>query len=192
MSSNLENNQAETSKKSKAELIDEKLMGLEIEDGDKNYGIICRITQTNNDFKVYTTLGYSFNAGLILNLVALVNLHEKAAQKAESNDDPNVEYLAPAFIENARLSNKIMSRPKPMAHAKELRSNGSMNNTAKVSKDEEIVITSYTSKRQSFVEDISYNATKNKTGLTIDEICERNGISVNEYFESRKETNNGQ
>lgn len=192
MSSNLENNQAETSKKSKAELIDEKLMGLEIEDGDKNYGIICRITQTNNDFKVYTTLGYSFNAGLILNLVALVNLHEKAAQKAESNDDPNVEYLAPAFIENARLSNKIMSRPKPMAHAKELRSNGSMNNTAKVSKDEEIVITSYTSKRQSFVEDISYNATKNKTGLTIDEICERNGISVNEYFETRKETNNGQ
>lgn len=192
MSSNLEKNQAEPSEKSKAELIDEKLMGLEIEDGDKNYGIICRITQTNNDFKVYTTLGYSFNAGLILNLVALVNLHEKAAQKAESNDDPNVEYLAPAFIENARLSNKIMSRPKPMAHAKELRSNGSMNNTAKVSKDEEIFITSYTSKRQSFVEDISYNATKNKTGLTIDEICERNGISVNEYFESRKETNNGQ
>lgn len=187
MSSNLENNKAEPSEKSKAELIDEKLMGLEIEDGDKNYGIICRITQTNNDFKVYTTLGYSFNAGLILNLVALVNLHEKAAQKAENNDDPNVEYLAPAFIENARLSNKIMSRPKPMAHAKELRSNGSINNTAQVSKDETIVITSHTSKRQSFVEDISYNATKNKTGLTIDEICERNGISVNEYFENKKE-----
>jgi hypothetical protein len=77
-----------------------------------------------------------------------------------------------------------------MAHSKELRSNGSINNTAKVSKDEEIVITSYTSKRQSFVEDISYNATKHKTGLTIDEICERNDISVNEYFETRKEESN--
>jgi hypothetical protein len=172
--------------KSKAELIDEKLMGLEIEDGEKNYGIICRIDEINNDFKVYTTLGYSFNAGLILNLVALVNLHNKAAAKAEENDDPNVEYLQPAYFDNAKLSNKIMSRPKPMAHSKVLRSNGSVNNTAQVSKDEAISITSHTSNADAFPEDTSYNATKNKTGLTIDEICEREGISVNEYFESRK------
>jgi hypothetical protein len=191
MSNDLDKNKSKEIPKSKSELIDEKLMGLEIKDNDNDYGIICRIVQVNNDFKVYTTLGHSFNAGLILNLLALANLHEKAAQKAQDNDDPNVEYLAPAFIENARLSNKIMSRPKPMAHSKELRSNGSVNNTAKVSKDEEIVITSHTSKRQSFVEDISYNATKNRTGLTIDEICEREGISVYEYFESRKESNNG-
>jgi hypothetical protein len=173
--------------KSRAELIDEKLMGLEINDGDKDYGIICRIDQINNDFKVYTNLGYSFNAGLILNLVALANLYEKAEEKAKNETDENVTHLSPAYFENAILSNKIMSRPKPMAHSMPLRSNGSINTTAKVSKDEEINITSYTSKRQTFPEDISYNATKHKNGVTIDEICERNGISVNEYIESRKE-----
>lgn len=176
--------------KSKAELIDEKLMGLEIEDGEKNYGVICRIDQVNNDFKVYTTLGYSFNAGLILNLVALVNLHNKAATQAEENDDPNVEYLQPAYFDNAKLSNKIMSRPKPMAHTKLLRSNGSVNNDAQISKDETINITSHISNAESFVEDAQYNAQKKKTGLTIDEICEREGISVNEYFASRKDEGN--
>lgn len=177
---------SEINSKSKAELIDEKLMGLEINDGDKDYGIICRIVETNNNFKVYTTLGYSFNAGLILNLVALANLHEKAAEKAESNDNPNVEFLAPAYFDNAKLSNKIMSRPKPMAHTKSLRSNGSINNTAKVGNDEEIIITSHTSNNESFPEENTFRYTRNKKNLTIDEICERNGISVNEYFANKK------
>lgn len=176
--------------KSKAELIDEKLMGLEIEDNDKNYGVICRIVETNNNFKVYTTLGYSFNAGLILNLLALVNHHNDAAEKAANNDDPNVQYLPPAYFDNAKLSNKIMSRPKPMAHSKVLRSNGSVNNTAKVNNSEEVNISSHTSNADSFPEDISYNYAKRKKGLTIDEICEREGISVNEYFASRNKGDN--
>lgn len=178
------------SRKSKSELIDEKLMGLEINDGDKNYGIICRIDQVNDSFKVYTNLGYSFNAGLILNLVALSNLYEKAAESAENNTDDNVQHLPPAYFDNAKLSRKIMSRPKPMAHSKQLRSNGSINNVAQVSKDESIAITSHISNAESFPEDISYNNAKRKTGLTIDEICEREGISVNEYFESRKDNGN--
>jgi hypothetical protein len=170
-----------------AESIDEKLMGLEINSGDKNYGIICEIRESNGSFKVYTNLGFSFNAGLILNLVSLANLHARAAEKAADTINPNIKYLPPAYLDNAKLSRKIMSKSKPMAHSKELRSNGSISNTAKVSKDENIVITSYTSKAQSFPEDIYYNAVKNKTGLTIDEICEREGISVNEYFQSRNQ-----
>jgi hypothetical protein len=180
----------DNSKKSLSKSIDEKLMGLEINDGDKNYGIICRIDQVNSSFKVYTNLGYTFNAGLILNLVALHNLYEKSAQKAEENEDDNVEYLPPAYFDNAKLSNKIMSRPKPMAHSKQLRSNGSINNDAKIPNEDVINITSHTSSPISFPEDISYNVRKNKNGLTIDEICEREGISVNEYFENQKGDSN--
>lgn len=143
------------SKKSKAELIDEKLMGLEINDGDKDYGIICRIDQINNDFKVYTNLGYSFNAGLILNLVALANLYEKAAEKAENETDENVTHLSPAYFENASISNKVMSRPKPMAHSKQLRSNGSINTNAVID-DEVINITSHVSGKTSFPEENEY------------------------------------
>lgn len=178
--------------KSNNESIDEKLMGLEINDGSKNYGVICRIDKVNNSFKVYTTLGHSFNAGLILNLLAISNLYDETEQKAKNNTNDKVKHLAPAYIENAKLSRKIMSRPKPMAHSKELRSNGNINNVAQVSKDESIVITSYISNADSFPEDIPYNKVKAKTGLTIDEICEREGISVNEYFENRKGNNNEQ
>jgi hypothetical protein len=138
--------------KSRAELIDEKLMGLEINDGDKDYGIICRITQVNNDFKVYTNLGYSFNAGLILNLVALANLYEKAEEKAKNETNENITHLAPAYFENAILSNKIMSRPKPMAHSERLRSNGSINTEAVIG-EETINITSYVSPKTNFAEE---------------------------------------
>jgi hypothetical protein len=138
--------------KSKSELIDEKLMGLEINDGDKDYGIICRITQTNDYFTVYTNLGYSFNAGLILNLVALANLYEEAAEKAENEVNENVTHLAPAYFENAVISNKVMSRPKPMAHSKQLRSNGSINTKAVIG-EETVNITSYVSPRTNFAEE---------------------------------------
>lgn len=147
----------EKSKQEIAQSIDEKLMNLEINDGDKSYGIICEIRETNGSFKVYTNLGYSFNAGLILNLVALANLHDEAARKAEENTDPNVKYLPPAFIENARLSRKIMSNPKPMAHSKRLRSNGSINNEAKID-DEVINITSNVSDKQNFAEENEYKS----------------------------------
>lgn len=144
---------SEQIKKSRAELIDEKLMGLEIKDGDKDYGIIVRITQTNGDFKVYTNLGHSFNAGLILNLIALTNLYEKAATKAANETDDKVTHLAPAYFENARISSdKIVSTPKPKAHSKQMRMNGTINNTAKVN-DEEINITSYVSSGDSFPEE---------------------------------------
>lgn len=142
-------NMSDKSSKSKAELIDEKLMGLEINDGDKTYGVIVRIDQINNDFKVYTNLGYSFNAGLILNLVAIANLEQRAAEKAEQNDDENVEYLPPAFIDNAIVSNKIMNKPRPMAHSKQMRMNGTISNTADVG-DDKVDITTYTSPKQKF------------------------------------------
>ena len=138
-----------------ADSIDEKLMNLEINDGDISYGIVCEIRETNGSFKVYTNLGYSFNAGLILNLIALSNLNEKAEQKAAENTDENIQYLAPAFIDNQRLSNKVMSRPKPMAHSKQLRSNGSINNNAVIG-DEVINITSHVSGKVSFPEENEY------------------------------------
>jgi hypothetical protein len=144
---------SESNGKSKAELIDEKLMGLEIIDGDNDYGVIVRITQTNGEFKVYTNLGHSFNAGLILNLLALSNLHERAAEKAANNEDDNVTYLSPAYRENARISSdKVVSKPRPMAHSKQMRMNGTINNTAKFN-DEEINITSYVSSGESFPEE---------------------------------------
>lgn len=175
-----------TNGKSKSEIIDEKLMGLEINDGDKDYGVICRIEQINSDFKVYTTLGYSFNAGLILNLIAMSNLYDKANTKAEENEDENVEYLPPAIIHNARLSNKIMSKPKPMAHTKTLRSNGSIDNNAHVGNNETISIISHTSNAEPFPEESSYSKEVKKKNLTIDEVCELNGITVEQYIEMRK------
>lgn len=139
--------------KSKAELIDEKLMGLEIKDNDNDYGIIVRITQTNNDFKVYTNLGYSFNAGLILNLLALANLHERAANSANNEADDNVQHLPPAYTNNARISSdKIVSKPRPKAHAKRMRMNGTINNSVNVN-DEEIDITTYLSSGDAFPEE---------------------------------------
>ena len=155
MTSESSKSEAEEPKKSKAQIIDEKLMGLEINDGDKDYGIICRIVETNNDFKVYTNLGYSFNAGLILNLVALANLYEKAAEKAANETDEKVTHLSPAYFENAAISNKVMSRPKPMAHSKQLRSNGSINNNADIDGDI-INITSHVSNRENFPEENEY------------------------------------
>lgn len=149
--------------KSKAELIDEKLMGLEINDGDNCYGVICRIDQINNDFKVYTNLGYSFNAGLILNLVALSNLYEKAATKAEENDDPNVEYLAPAFIHNAIVSNKVMNKTRPKAHSKQMRMNGTVNNTASIDGDE-VNITSHVSPKENFLTREQIRENKKRSG----------------------------
>lgn len=144
---------SKSSDKSKYELIDEKLMGLEINDGDKDYGVIVRITQTNGDFKVYTNLGYSFNAGLILNLLALSNLHAKAAAKSENETDDKVTHLPPAYTNNARISSdKIVAKPRPKAHSKQMRMNGTINNTAKVN-DEEINITSYVSSGDSFPEE---------------------------------------
>lgn len=142
-------NMSDKSRKSKAELIDEKLMGLEINDGDKSYGVIVRIDQINNDFKVYTNLGHSFNAGLILNLVAVSNLEQRAAERAEQNDDENVEYLPPAFIDNAIISNKIMNKARPMAHSKQMRMNGTISNTANIDGDK-VDITTYTSPNQKF------------------------------------------
>lgn len=138
---------SESISKSKAELIDEKLMGLEITDNDKEYGVICRIVQTNGDFTVYTTLGFSFNAGLILNLVAAANRNDKAAAKSESNSDPKVEFLPP---QNVFTNTQVRSRPK--AHSKPMRMNGTINNTAKID-DQEINITTYVSSGDSFPEE---------------------------------------
>lgn len=144
---------SESNSKSKAELIDEKLMGLEINDGDKDYGVVVRIVQTNGDFKVYTNLGYSFNAGLILNLLALSNLHERAASNAENEADDNVTHLPPAYKSNARISSdKVVAKPRPKAHSKQMRMNGTINNTAQIN-DEEINITSYVSSGDSFPEE---------------------------------------
>lgn len=140
----------QSNQQSKIDYIDEKLMGLEIIDSDNDYGIVCRIDQVNSDFVCYTTRGYKFNAGLLLNLVAAVNRMEDAANKAESNTDPNIEYLAP---ENTFANTQVRSRPK--AHSKQMSMNGRVNNTAEIG-DEKINITSTVSSSEKFAEE-SYN-----------------------------------
>lgn len=135
------------SNKDSYEYISEKLMGLEIEDNDKDYGIVIEIRQIDNNFKVYTNLGYSFDAGLIMNLVAISNLSQR------KSDDENVTTIPMAYIQNARISNKIITHKRTyQPHTKQMRMTGRVNNIAKVG-DEEINITNHISSNEQFPEE---------------------------------------
>jgi len=134
--------------KSKAELIDDKLMGLEIEDEDNDYGVVCRIEQVDSNFICYTTKGFQFNAGLLLNLVAAVNRMTKAQDQRNSNNDPNIEILDP---ENNFSNTQVRARPK--AHSKSAQMTGRIDTIARIN-NESINITTTVTSNDSFPERI--------------------------------------
>lgn len=144
----------EQSGKSKADLIDEKLMGLEINDGGKSYGIVCEITLCNGNYTVHTNLGYKFNAGLILNLVAAANRAAKAAAKAEANTDPNVEILMP----ESNFTNTLVTK-RHKAHSKTMRMHAPVDTVAKIN-GERIDITSNVTSVNAFPEEYRDNPVK--------------------------------
>lgn len=135
------------SAKSKAELIDEKLMGLAVMDGDEDYGIVCRIERVNSDYFCYTTTGHKFYAGLLLNLVAAISRMEKAVEKANSIDDPNHSIYEPQI----NRQNTLVTR-RHKAHSKQMRMHSQVDTFAKFD-DGSIDITTYVSSGEAFEED---------------------------------------
>jgi len=90
--------------KSKYNVICDKLIGIDISDDDNEYGIVIRVDAMLDNgcewYQVYTNLGYTFNAGIILNALSLANLTEQVI----SNDDENVKVLPVGYPDGSRYS----------------------------------------------------------------------------------------
>lgn len=139
--------------KSKVDLICDQLMGLEVTDDDNDYGTICRIDIVNENgcewYKVYTNLGHTFNAGVILQALSLANLYQEAEDNADRDD--NVTVLPVGFPDGTRYSNSVFGpRRKRIT---QVISSQAISNKACVGDNEYIDITSHVSSSSSFPEE---------------------------------------
>ena len=148
-----------TMSQSKAEEINQKLMNLKIVRNGKNFGTIYNIENIMDNgceyFKCYTTLGFTFNANLILNAMSAIKLNSQVVSKVDSDD--KVTVLPVGYPDGTEYAKKF-SGPKKM-HIAIPYVTEAINNRATVSnpnsdeKSEVISITSHSSSDNSFPEE---------------------------------------
>lgn len=138
--------------KSKYDVICDKLIGIEISDDDNDFGIVVRVDSMLDNgcewYQVYTNLGHTFNAGIILHALSMANLVEQAV----SNDDDNVTVLPVGYPDGSRYSKSVFGpRKKHIANAVGSDCANTMN-IAKIG-DEVINITSHLTSSNQFPEE---------------------------------------
>lgn len=141
--------------KSKYDVICERLIGIEISDDDNDYGIVVRIDSIQDNgcewFQVYTNLGHTFNAGIILEAMSMANLFSEVESNADRDD--NVTVLPVGYPDGSRYSKSVFGpRKKHIANAIASECVNTMN-LAQVSDDEVINITSHLCSTNSFPEE---------------------------------------
>lgn len=104
--------------KSKYDVICDKLIGIDISDDDNEYGIVVRVDAMLDNgcewYQVYTNLGHTFNAGIILHALSMANLVEQSV----SNDDDTVTVLPVGYPDGSRYSKSVFGpRKKHIANA---------------------------------------------------------------------------
>lgn len=141
------------------EYINELLMDLEIKSNGKTLGVVYKIEAVIDNgceyFQVYTTLGKTFNANKILNMIAINNNNNKKV--TDENSDDNVTVLPIGYPDGTEYAKKF-SGPKKIhisiPYVTEAISNkATVSNSNSDEKSEVISITSHSSSDNSFPEE---------------------------------------
>lgn len=139
--------------KSKYDLIVDQLMGLEISDGDDDYGYVIDVVQVMTGcetyYKVITNLGKTFNANIILHALRQMRMNEQVANA--DNLDDNVEVLPVGYPDGTAYSNAVFG-PRRKRNPMPIMSQA-INNNANVGDNQFINITSHVSSGDSFPEE---------------------------------------